>query len=116
MNGSFKENIRKNKEYLEQIQRQDRPELMKDIVTIIMNDEPAYEQALKILALFPDEEQHYNPNCPQCYENLLKSGVLKEAKEQLLEKITEDIIEMAGNFYMNDTNRKLFYKLWKNFK
>ena len=33
------------------------------------------------------KEQHYNPNCPQCYENLLKSGVPEQIRKEERERI-----------------------------
>ena len=57
-----------------------------------------YEQtasyfADQLLSLLDPEQtvQHYNTDCPQCYENLLKSGVpeqiRKEERERIIDKL-----------------------------
>jgi len=63
----------------------------------------AWKDALE--ALIPDI-QHYNPNCPQCYENLLKSGVLEEAKIIAYGKGIEDCTDNIHPVIVKNAKRE----------
>ena len=44
-----------------------------------------------------NEEQHYNPNCPQCYENLLKSGVPEQIRKEERERAEAIVDQYMAN-------------------
>ncbi|KKN78483.1 hypothetical protein LCGC14_0350150 [marine sediment metagenome] len=49
----------------------------------------------QILAICEEEiGKHYSPDCPQCYENLLESGVIKQAKREERKRIMREL----GNY------------------